>query len=331
MNIVRRFKQPHVWMLLKIAIALLLSFLIVSRINQGDLAAMPARLVFPWFAGALIASYAAVAFMALRYAVFLGKTVNRRELFSIVALQVAIGNLVATAAGMGSFVGMLRSRHGVRLTIGVTSLILSRAWDLILLLFALALSSWILWSQIAPLHDLVLFLIALLAVILVLFGLLLAWRAKLLGPMLRLGIWLRLGRFQLWGKITDVLSDLVTGELGTQGGSAIALARYSVLSFAASFGFLYCVLQFLAVPLDLWIVIFMFSVLQLVAILPIQVLGGLGVLDVTYLYLFGLFHIESVTALSVVIGIRVTFYLINFLLLLYLPGESVITHFQENK
>jgi uncharacterized membrane protein YbhN (UPF0104 family) len=61
---------------------------------------------------------------------------------------------------------------------------------------------------------------------------------------------------------------------------------------------------------------------QITVIIPIQVFGGLGIYDITNLYLYSLFGFEQAQMAAVIIGIRLIFYLINALVFLYVPIQG---------
>jgi len=65
--------------------------------------------------------------------------------------------------------------------------------------------------------------------------------------------------------------------------------------------------------------------LQLLSILPVQVLGGLGVTEAASLYLFGLFGFPEAGLAAVLIGNRLLFYLENLAVLIYLPVNSLFS------
>jgi len=81
-------------------------------------------------------------------------------------------------------------------------------------------------------------------------------------------------------------------------------------------------MRLFAVSIGAWPVLFIISLIQLLSIIPIQVFGGLGVYEVTSLYLYGLFSISRPEIVPVIISSRIYLYLLNLLLLLYLPLDS---------
>jgi uncharacterized membrane protein YbhN (UPF0104 family) len=103
------------------------------------------------------------------------------------------------------------------------------------------------------------------------------------------------------------------------------LTGYSVLTLGTMLFFAYCSLQIFRVRIDIWPVIFVVSLTQIMTLLPIQVLGGLGLYDISYLYLYSLFGIDKSEFAPVVVGLRIAYYLTNLLFLSFIirPGKLV--------
>jgi len=70
------------------------------------------------------------------------------------------------------------------------------------------------------------------------------------------------------------------------------------------------------------VLIFVNSWIQLISWIPIQVFGGLGVMETSQVYLYGLFGIPAAQMATVSVGLRVTLYLFNLISLLYLPSQA---------
>jgi len=79
-----------------------------------------------------------------------------------------------------------------------------------------------------------------------------------------------------------------------------------------------------AMPIGTWPIVFVISLTQLLAIVPIQVFGGLGVYEFTSIYLYGLFGISQSEAAALVLGIRIILSVLSLALLLYLPARAWI-------
>jgi uncharacterized membrane protein YbhN (UPF0104 family) len=104
------------------------------------------------------------------------------------------------------------------------------------------------------------------------------------------------------------------------------LTGYSVLTLGTMLLFAYSSLQIFGVRIDIWPVIFVVSLTQIMTLVPIQVFGGLGLYDFTYLYLYGLFGIDRSEFAPVIVALRLCFYLTNLVLLaLILLPRGLVT------
>lgn len=319
--------RPTIWNLVKVAIAIGLVFLVVSQTSLGEIVAVWRRVSVPWlFIGCLM--FFGITWMnARRYWILIERQVGFTQVFGVVILQTAISNLIATSAGAVSYVAMLRGAHQVASGRGITSLLLARVGDLFGMWLGLALASWIVWERITSLHWLILIFLAGIAGGLVAFLLAVTWRYQFLDATKRLLRILCLSEVPIITRGLALLGTLADQRSRTLFPLLVSNLTYSCAIFLLNALWIYFIVQAFAVPIDIWAVVFMGSVTQLLAIVPIQVLGGLGVSDVTSMYLYGIFGISQPEIAPFVVGSRVVFYGINLLLLLlYLPLNS---HFRR--
>jgi uncharacterized membrane protein YbhN (UPF0104 family) len=227
-----------------------------------------------------------------------------------------MGNLITTAAGAAWYVGSLRNEHNIPVTKSLLSLVLARLGDLLMLLLSLSTAALILWRQIGSLHVTVIVVIIALSSVASMSLLILILRQRFVRFFSN--IWRRFN----WRQETYVRRALTTlTEFAERGlaeaklNSIGAFAGYSVFSCGTMFLFAYSSIQAFGVWIDVWPVIFVISLTQVMALVPIQIFGGLGLYDFTYLYLYGLLGFDRSEFAAVVVGLRVSFYVINLLLL----------------
>ena len=315
-------KKSTVWNMLKIVLAVVLIGFIVSQTSVDELSALWRRISAPWLLGSIVAFYALTWAMARRYWVLIGRKVAFHELLSLVIVQTIVSNFVASSAGAVSYVAILRSRHQIQIGRGVTSLVLARSGDLLMVLITLGVSSWFVWSDITPLHWLISLLIVSISGILLMFCFVVILRQRFVGTIERIFHLLNLNRITLLERMIKTMADLAEQAPGRLNESLVPLIIYSALVSAFMFAFFYCNTLLLAVPIGAWPILFILSLAQLMTIVPIQVFGGLGVYDITYLYLYSLFGIDQPQIAPVIIGTRIIFYAVNVLLLVYLPFNT---------
>jgi uncharacterized membrane protein YbhN (UPF0104 family) len=73
--------------------------------------------------------------------------------------------------------------------------------------------------------------------------------------------------------------------------------------------------------------------MQFISIIPIQIFGGLGVSELTLVYLFSLFGVTQVDIPAIVVALRALFYLFNLAVLVYLPVDALLNKlkYQESE
>ncbi len=312
-------KRSGVWTLLKIALAIILTVYVLSQTSLSDVVALSRRVSWAWLLASFVAFGATTWFSTRRYWILIGRQVVFPQLLSLVILQNAISNFVASGAGAVSYVAMLRSEHRVRVSQGITSLLLAKVGDLLAVGLALALSSGVVRGRIAALWGLVIVLVALIAGGLLTFVLVILLRQKFVAAVRWLLHRLSLTRLPFCDRALNLLSALAEQDARGLYPLLAPVMGYSCLMLILTFVGAYWLVQAFAVPIDVAPIVFMVSLTQLMAIIPIQVFGGLGVYDVTVMYLYGLFGISQSDIAPFIVEARIIFYAYNLLLLLYVP------------
>jgi uncharacterized protein (TIRG00374 family) len=321
--------QSRLWAVLKIGLALVLAGFVLRQTSVTELVELWQRLSLIWLLPAILSFWAIIWLNARRYCLLLDGKATFRQILALVVLQTALGNLIATSAGAVSYVGILRRKYEVQVSRGVSSLLLARFGDMISLMLALALSSTFVWFQVKSLRILVVLLLLAMLGVVVAFVFVLALRQRIVGLIERLVELLRLNQLGFIKRVVSALSELAEQDTDYLRRLLGPLLAYSLCSLTLSFAHAYAVVQLLAIPLGLWQVVFTVALMQFMTLIPIQVFGGLGVSDVTSLYLYGLFGLGQSAVTPAIIGSRILFYLINLLLLFYFPLESRLLPIQK--
>jgi uncharacterized membrane protein YbhN (UPF0104 family) len=248
------------------------------------------------------------------------------QALGLVIVQTVTTNLVGTVAGAASYIAMLRQRYNVEVGKGIASLLLARFGDILALTVALTVSIRVLWVQLAGLRDLILLLLMAMGGFVVVFGLVFVLRARIVVRIRRVLAVLPLKRSNFVYRAADGLAGLAEQHPEQLRRLIGPFLAYSGIAQALAFGFAFCMIRLFVIPVGPWSVMFVTTLTQLMALVPIQVLGGLGVTDVTVMYLYSLFGVSQRELAPVVIGGRMVFYVLNLLLLLYLPLERRMAH-----
>jgi uncharacterized membrane protein YbhN (UPF0104 family) len=318
----RSINRPALWNFLKLVLAVALAGFILSKTSFAELVALWQRISISWLLINALALYTLVWAMARRYWILLGKETGFHSVLSVVVIQTIVGNLVATSAGAISYLAILRGKHQLQIGRGIGSLVLARFGDLLALLPALLLSSWIVWAHIAVLHWLLMVIIIGLSGIVAVCTLVIVLRGRIVNLIARLLRLTHLDRINLVRRLSNVLAELANQNAESLRTIIGPFLGYSGLTLALIYLFAYSSFRIFALAIDPWQVLFVLTLTQLIVLIPIQVFGGLGVTDVTSLYLYALFGVSQPTLVPILVGSRILFYLMNLLLLLYLPLDT---------
>ncbi len=321
--------RPIIWIVLKIALAIFLMGFILSQTSLDELFALLQRVSVFWFVASFFVYGGLALALARRYWILIGKEVAFSQFIRLVILQIVIGNFVATSVGILSYIGMLRGEHQVQMPQSVRSLILARVGDSMMLSFALALSSWVVWSQIVAVHGLLLFLLMGLGCALVAFLLVFIFQRHLATAVSSYLETSPINRTAAASWILKKLTVLSGQDSPTLCIFPMPVFYYSILILILMLAYYYCNIQALGAPIGIWPIVLIVSLTQLMALLPIQVFGGLGVFDITSMYLFNLFGMTPPESVAVTIGIRAILYTVNLLLLLIVLFGTWLEHGHE--
>jgi len=238
-------------------------------------------------------------------------------------IQNGLSNLVATSAGIASYLTLFRVEQNVRISRSGIVFIISKASDLFTTGLILLVSAWLVWDRVGPLHQVVTLLLGIIFVGLCVFWAAIFLRQKFMVQLQRLVNWMRLGHVKLIRTGLDVLQSIADQEHAAIMRTLISGLVISTVYMTVTMAYSYCRVQAFRVPLDFWAVIFIACLIQLVSLIPIQAFGGLGVVEITSVYLYDMFNVVQVDMAAILIGMRVVFYLFNLVILLYLPLEAL--------
>lgn len=319
--------------LFKIALALALMVFVFSKTDLQSLIVLKDVLSWQWLWISLLLFCFVTITKGLQYWTLLGVQAPFRETLKIVIIQNAVTNFVANTAGIASYMTMFRLEQNVRLRRSGLVFILTKAGDLLAMAFFLALSAFQVWARVELLQETVIILL-----FGVLGGLLIFWAAVFMRQRFILQFkkflhWLRMDRIGAVQRLLELLDTLVEQEHKT---IIYALLKGTVLSFiymTLTMAYSYARFQIFHVPADFWVIIFITSIMQFVSVIPIQIFGGLGVSELTLVYLFTLFGVTQVDIPAIVVALRVLFYLFNLVVMIYLPVDAFWNRvrFRENK
>ena len=311
--------------ILKIALSFVLIGFVVSKTNLQQIIGLREYISWTWLAASFGLFCLTTLIKTLQYWVLLGGYASYRQTLKIVIIQNALTNFVANTAGVASYLTMFQMEQNVKIQRSGAVFLLTKAGDILSMGFFLFISALFAWTRVQALHELVFFILIGVGLGLAVFWTAFFLRQRFIQFMRAASRRLRLVRFSF---VQRGLSDLES--LSTQDAKTVIriLLTGGVMSFiylTATMAYFYSRVQTFQIPLDLWAIIFIAALMQFISIIPLQVFGGLGVTEISLVYLYGLFGIvQDIPA--ILVGLRVLFYLFNLALLAYIPLDTFFSY-----
>jgi uncharacterized membrane protein YbhN (UPF0104 family) len=240
------------------------------------------------------------------------------SVMNVIFLQNVVTGLLAAGAGLVSSFAVFAVEHGLKPSRVLGMFLLVKLGDLIMIWLFLLVTGWLLWDTILVLRPiLILTMLGLTAGIGMFFAAVLL-RQRFLAALGSLLARLRLNRFSL---VTRIISGLEVLASSDDKFLAQAMRRALIgafVFFLVNVLLLYALARAFAFDIGMTPLVFVHGAQQLVAYVPIHVLGGLGVTDTSAVYLFSLFGHATSQLIAMMLGWRIFGYLINGLLVVYL-------------
>jgi uncharacterized protein (TIRG00374 family) len=315
--------SKRIWNISKYVLAVLLVWFVFSKTSLTDIVDLFKRISLPWLGISFVLFFLMTMMKAVQYHLLSGRQTPYARLLSIVVIQNAITNFIATGAGIASYLTMFTVDEGVRLRRAAATFMIAKIGDLIVVWSLLLISSIFLWGEIASLGIATLVVLTVIPLSLGAFVALIILRQKFVSAIRRMAHILRLERFSFAQRGFDVLQFLAEQD----GGMVLRLVQTatfcSLIYMALTLLWVFASLRAFSMIVPASVLVFVNSWIQLISWLPIQVFGGLGVAETSQVYLYALFGIPVLQMATVSIGLRVSSYLFNLVSLLYVPFQNL--------
>ena len=311
--------KTRIWNIIKILIAAALIAYVISTTDIQQLMLSWQSLSRDWLLLSIVAFLLMVIVKALQYRALINPQLSFWNVLNITVLQNAMSNFISNAAGVATYASMFKLEHDVKLTRSTIAFILVKVGDLVAILFLLVTSLFFVWPQVEVLHEILVILIGtILLGLIVLFSTILfrQWFVNMLNNILDR---LNLLRFGLIKRGLSILTSLSQAEKEVVNKLMIQALLYSGLYFIITISWSYTLINAFHIPILFPGMVFVSAVGQIISFIPIQVFGGLGVTEISSLYLYGLFNIPIPELSAALLGIRVYHTIVNALTLLYIP------------
>jgi len=308
-----------IWNLFKIIVALILVGFIFSKTNIYQLVALKDRISWNWLALRFIFFCLMLLVKSLQYWTLFEKRIRYSNMLNIVIWQNAIANFLANSAGVASYLAMLRAEEGINLRRAGITFAITKIGDLFTMWLYLAISAWLIWAQVEVLHGIILLLLVGILLSFSFFFVVVLLRQKLISVLHAAANKFRLAHLKFVKTLLDFLSTLAEQEQRTVFYILLRSTTLSLIYMTLTMAFSYSGLRMFLAPLDFWPIIMTATLLQLLSVVPVQILGGLGITEVTGMYLYGLFGIQQSDIAAILLGLRAVFYLMTLVTMAYLP------------
>ena len=314
--------SKRIWNIFKYILAVLLVWFVFSKTSVNDIIDLFRRVSFLWLAVSFALFFLMTMMKAVQYYVLSGRQGTYPRVLSIVVVQNAITNFIATGAGIASYLTMFTVDEGIRLRRASATFIIAKIGDLVVVWFMLLVAGFLLRNSISGLGIATLTILIVIPLAIGAFIALIILRQKFVEAIRILADRLHLKRFSFTQRGLEVLQFLAEQN----GVMVLRLIQTAILCslvyMALTMAWVYASLRAFSLIIPASVLVFVNSWIQLISWLPVQVFGGLGVAETSQIYLYGLFGIPASQMATVSVGLRVSSYLFNLISLLYLPSQA---------
>jgi uncharacterized membrane protein YbhN (UPF0104 family) len=312
-----------VWNVLKILLALGLLLFVFIQTNINDLLSTLKNASVFWLIVSAGLFLSLTLLKALQYYVLMRNELTYAQVLNVIIWQNAVSNFFLAGAGILTYITTTRMEHEVKVSRSVTIFLLTKTGDLIALWLVLLISSSLVWSQIGALRIPVLILLVILGVVIACFFFTVWYRqafVSMLHRILRRTGFSKMKLVERGISYLQSLADINQGKVRLLFG---LLLLYSLIYLAVTILWIYTNLAVFHLKPDVFALLFVSVLIQLVSYFPVGVFGGLGINETSSLYFWSFFDLPQEALAPALIGIRVLFYLFNLIPLIYLPVYSV--------
>ena len=318
-----RTLKKRIWNATKIILAILLIGYVISLTDVQQLKLTWETILPGWLLLSVAGFFLMTIIKALQYRALINPQLSFWNVLNIIVMQNAISNFISNTAGVVSYFSMFREEHGVKISRSAVVFVIVKVGDLAAILVILVSSLVFVWSRVSPLHGLLLLLsIGIFLALGIFFGVVI-FRQWFVGILRKIMTRMRLMRFSPVQSAFTTFESISTQDQGQLLHLVFRSVFYSSIYFACTLIWSYSVVHTFQLPIDLPGILFVSALRQIISFIPIQVFGGLGVTEISAMYLYGLFGIPVPMLSAALLGMRIYTTLLNGLTLLYIPfGRS---------
>lgn len=243
---------------------------------------------------------------SLRFKLLLPPDISKHQLFPIVLVHYAALNIIPARLGELSYIYLLKKVNHVSTGCSVSNLILARVFDHITISVLFLVSSYFLnltspWLRVVRWGVSLLLSVACIALIL-----LLIYKEHCVGwiqkALQRLHVQQHIIVCKVMHELNEIVNSLNTIQVKRH---AVGVAGLSLLIWLSIFGNNYCLLHALQVDLSYAGVIWASTCLILLSVLPVHLLSGIGIHEISWVFLALELGIPKTVAITSAFGSRI--------------------------
>jgi len=257
-------------------------------------------------------------FRALRFHILLSNKVNLKDLFSIVCVHNMANNILPARTGELSYVYLAKKLHNIPIGEGVASLMVARVLDFITISFLFFLSTIFIRDLPDEVSTLIWLIAGLLAVVLLLFLALVFFDEIVVEKIRRVANRFNALRFSLVQYLLRKGDETVLSFKLMK--SRKLFGKVFVVSLAVwcfQYSMLYILANAMGISLTIWCMLFALTFVFFTSVLPIQTLGGFGIIEGGWALGFMVMGVPKELAISSGFCFHVILYLYFLILGLY--------------
>jgi uncharacterized membrane protein YbhN (UPF0104 family) len=240
------------------------------------------------------------------------------RVLNVTLIQNVVSNMLAAGAGIVSYFALFSAEHGIKPSRTLGMFLLVKMGDLIQIWLFLLASTWMVWDRVVVLQPVLILLLAVIAGGIGLFLAAIFLRQRFLAVFRSVLSALRLDRISFVTRLVDSLEALVGSDSRFVMTSMRRAVVGALVYLLVTLIWMYSITRALNFEIGVIPIIFVGMAQQLISYIPIQALGGLGMIDVSAVYLFSFFGYESSELIPIMLGWRILYYVMNAGLFIYL-------------
>ena len=282
-----------------VIITVILVAILLSQIQIADIIATLAGIDPLYLAVGFFLYASSYFFRALRFHILLNNKVSIKHLFSIVCVHNMANNILPARTGEVTYVYLSKKLHNISVGEGVASLMVTRVFDLTTISFLFFLSTILIRDLPDVVNKIIWLIVGLLVFVLVLFLALVFYGEVSIDIIRRVANGINVLRF------SSVQYLLRKGDETAQSFKLMKSKKLFGGVFLASmmiWCFLYSMLYILAnamgISLTIWCMIFAATFVFFTTVLPIQSIGGFGIIEGGWTLGFMIIGISKDVAIS---------------------------------